>query len=110
MGLITSLAVGFVVFLLVHYFAPGLSIWVAVFVAGFAAGILAEGILKGLFVGLVVAVVGVFIVTYFMGGIPGIDTNDIIGSLVGIAGAGIVVLSAVAGIAGSYLRRSRVKK
>jgi len=110
MGLITSLAVGFFVFLLVQYIAPSMSIWVAVFVAGFAAGLFAEGILKGLFVGLVICVLGIFIVSYFYGGIPGLDSGNLIDSLTGMVGIGLTVLASIAGIAGSKLRTFKFRK
>jgi hypothetical protein len=112
MGLITSLAAGFIAFLAVQYFAPNLSIWVAVFVAGLIAGLLAEGILKGLFVGLVISVIGIFIAVYFLGGVPGFgtDMSSIVNNLTTIAGGGIVAISAAAGIAGSYVRKARFKK
>jgi purine-cytosine permease-like protein len=45
MGLISAIIVGFVVFILIQYFAPGLSTLVAVLIAGFIAGMLAEGLL-----------------------------------------------------------------
>ena len=110
MSLITSLAAGFIAFLAVQYLAPDLSIWVAVFVAGLIAGLLAEGILKGLFVGLVISVIGIFIAVYFLGGIPGFNVSDIAGSLTTVAGGGIVAISAIAGIVGSAVRKSRFKK
>ena len=108
MGLVSAIIAGFIVFVLVQYFAPGLSIWVAIFVAGLVAGLLAEGILKGLFVGLVIAVIGVFIFVYFFGGSG--TNGDIIGSLQGMLGIGSVVLSVIAGLAGAVLRRSKFKK
>jgi hypothetical protein len=110
MGLITSLVAGFIAFLAVQYFAPNLSIWVAVFVAGMIAGLLAEGIIKGLFVGLVISVIGIFIAVYFLGGIPGFRTSNMMDNLTTIAGGGIVAISAVAGIAGSAIRKAKFKK
>jgi energy-coupling factor transporter transmembrane protein EcfT len=105
MGLISAIVVGFVVFVLVQYFAPGLSMWVAIFVAGLVAGLLAEGILKGLFVGLVISVIGIFIFVYFFGGSG--TNGDIIGNLLGTLGIGSLVLSSIAGIIGAMLRRSK---
>jgi hypothetical protein len=112
MGLITSLALGFVAFLIVQYLAPNLSIWVAIFVAGMVAGLLAQGILKGLFVGLVIAVIGVFIAVYFLGGVPGLGNNfnDIVKNLPTVAGAGSLAIAAAAGTVGSALRKYKIKK
>jgi hypothetical protein len=113
MGLISAIIVGFVVFILIQYFAPGLSTLVAVLIAGFIAGMLVEGLLKGLFVGLVISVIGILIVMFFFGGLPGYNgttTGDIIGSLLGALGIGIIVLSSIAGLAGGALRRSKAGK
>jgi len=111
MGLISAIIVGFVVFILIQYFAPTVSTLVAIFIAGFIAGMLVEGLLKGLFVGLVIAVIGIFVVMYFFGGIPGYGNNgDIIGYLMGMLGLGSVILSSIAGLLGGVVRRSKFRK
>ncbi len=112
MGLVSAIIVGFIVFVLVQYLVPGISMLVAIFIAGFIAGMLAEGILKGLFVGIVISVIGVLIIMFFYGGfsVSGTNTSDIIGSLLGILGAGVVIISSIAGLAGSALRRYKFRK
>jgi len=111
MGLISAIIAGFVVFILIQYFAPGLSTLVAVLIAGFIAGMLVEGLLKGLFVGLVISVIGILIAMFFFGGLPGVtNTNDIIGGLLGGIGIATIVISSIAGLAGGYLRRYRIGK
>jgi len=111
MGLISAIIVGFVVFILIQYFAPGLSTLVAVLIAGFIAGMLVEGLLKGLFVGLVISVIGILIAMFFFGGLPGVtNTGDTIGSLLGALGIGTIVLSSIAGLVGGALRRYKIGK
>jgi hypothetical protein len=84
---------------------------VAVLIAGFIAGMLVEGLLKGLFVGLVISVIGILIVMFFFGGLPGVtNTNDITGSLLGGIGIATIVISSIAGLAGGYLRRYKIGK
>lgn len=111
MGLISAIIVGFIVFVLVQYFVPGISTLVAVFIAGFIAGMLAEGLLKGLFVGFVISVIGILIVMFFSGGLTGAtNSNDIIGSLLGLIGIGSIALASIAGLVGGALRRYKFGK
>ena len=109
MSLLSALAIGLISFIAIQYFIPDISIAVSVFIAGFIAGLLAGGIIKGLFVGLVISVVGIVVVVYFFGGIPGFGT-DIMEIIAAVAGVLLVGLAAIASIAGAALKRYKFSK